>query len=271
MGRAAAWLGTRGSPTPRLDAELLLAHALGVDRLDLYTGHERPLTRIETDAFRTLVARRGRREPVAYLTGRRAFRGLELHVTPAVLVPRPETEHLVERALALAPPDGRVLDWGTGSGAVALALADERPDLRVCALDRDPAALDVARANAARLGREVELVLSDGFARLRGRRFDLVVANPPYLSEVELTGAPPELAHEPREALLAGPTGLEALERLAREGPAHLAPGGHLVAEVGRGQAAAVTALWGAAGLRGVVCSPDLAGVARVVSGTRVP
>ena len=195
----------------------------------------------------------------------RAFRRLTLRVGPGVLVPRPETELLVEWAAEVAGPGAAVLDWGTGSGAVALALADERPDLTVTGVERSPEALAVARANDA-AGR-VEWLASDGFAAVAGRRFDVVAANPPYLSEAEHAAAPPELAHEPAAALVAGPTGLEALARLAAEGPAHLAPGGWLLAEAGAGQADAVEALWRDAGLGEVSARRDLAGVPRVVGG----
>jgi release factor glutamine methyltransferase len=188
-------------------------------------------------------------------------------VGPAVLVPRPETEILVEWVLEAAPPEAAVLDWGTGSGAVALALADERPDLRVSALERSPEALAVARANGR--GLAVEWLLSDGFAAVEGRRFAVVAANPPYLSEAELASAPAELAHEPREALVAGPTGLEVHRRMAAEGPLHLAPGGWLITEVGAGQAGAVESLWREAGLEGVSSRPDLSGIPRVVAGRR--
>jgi release factor glutamine methyltransferase len=265
--RAAAALAEAGSPTPRLDAELLLAHVLGVERLALHAAPDRPAAEAERQAFERLVERRRGREPVAHLVGVRAFRRLLLRVTPDVLVPRPETELLVELALEAAPPGARVVDWGTGSGAIAIALADERPDHRVTGIDRSPAALAVAAGNAEAAGAAVEWVRSDGFAALAGRRFEVVAANPPYLSEADLAAAPPELAHEPREALVAGPGGLEALARIAREAPAHLAPGGWLLAEVGAGQADAVRALWREAGLGDVAVRPDLAGIPRFVGG----
>jgi release factor glutamine methyltransferase len=267
LRRSAAYLAERGSPTPRLDADLLLAHALGVERLRLYTDSERPLTDAELARARELLARRGRREPVAYLTGERAFRRLALRVGPEVLVPRPETEVLVEWALEVAPPGASALDWGTGSGAVALALAQEGPGLRVTALDRSEAALALARANGERLGLEVEWLRSDGFAAVAGRRFDVVAANPPYLSAADLAAAPPELRFEPEEALVAGPRGLEAIERLAAEAPGHLAPGGRLLVEVGEGQAEAAEEALRAAGLLEVARRADLAGVPRAVGG----
>lgn len=269
LRRSTAYLSERGAPTARLDADLLLAHALGVDRLRLYTDSERPLTPSELARARELLARRGRREPLAYVTGERAFRRLRLGVGPEVLVPRPETEILVEWALELMPAGGTALDWGTGSGAIALALADEGEGLRVTALDRSPEALARARANAAGLpaAAEVEWLLSDGFGAVAGRRFDVIAANPPYLSEAELADAPPELAFEPAGALAAGPTGMEAIEAIAAAAPDHLEPGGWLLVEVGNGQAPAAEAALAAAGLSQVTRRDDLAGVARVVGG----
>ena len=221
LRRSTAYLREKGSSSPRLDADLLLAHALGVERLRLYTDSERPLTAAELARARDLVGRRARREPVAYVLGERAFRRLRLGVGPGVLVPRPETEILVEWALAVAPDGGSVLDWGTGSGAIALALADEGAGLRVTAIDRSEEALRRAGANGERCaGAEVEWLLSDGFAAVPGRRFDVIAANPPYLSPADLAAAPPELRFEPEGALVAGPTGLEAVEGIAREAPA---------------------------------------------------
>ncbi len=270
LRRSTAYLKEKGSSSPRLDADLLLAHALGVERLQLYTDSERPLTPPELSRARELVGRRARREPVAYLLGERAFRRLRLGVGPEVLVPRPETEVLVEWALAVAPEGGSVLDWGTGSGAVALALADEGPGLRVTAVDRSPEALERARANGVRCaGAPVEWLLSDGFAAVAGRRFDVIAANPPYLSPADLAEAPAELGFEPEGALVSGPTGLEAVERIVREAPDHLEPGGWVLIEVGDTQAGAAEALLGEAGLVDVAHRDDLAGVARVVGGRR--
>lgn len=268
LRRTTAYLREKGSSSPRLDADLLLAHALGLERLQLYTDSERPLTPPELERARALVARRARREPVAYILGERSFRRLLLGVGPEVLVPRPETEILVEWALAVAPEGGAALDWGTGSGAVALALADEGVGLRVTALDRSADALERARANGERCaGAEVEWLLSDGFAAVSGRRFDVIAANPPYLSSNDLVEALPELRFEPEAALVAGPTGLEAVERIVREAPAHLVPGGWVLIEVGAGQAASAEALLAAVGLGEVGHRDDLGGVARVVGG----
>lgn len=243
----------------------------GLDRLRLYTEHERPLTTSERDMYRELLRRRAGGEPVAYILGRRAFREMTLEVGPGVLVPRPETEILVDWALEIAAPGARVLDWGTGSGAIALALATEGPQLAVCAVERSEEALERARVNAERVGAGVELMASDGFAAVAGREFDMVVANPPYLSEADLAVGGRELAFEPREALVAGPTGLEALARIAVEAPAVLAPGGWLLAEIGAGQEGPVRDLWRDAGLEEVSARRDLAGIVRVVGGARPP
>jgi release factor glutamine methyltransferase len=270
LRRSTAYLTQKGSSSPRLDADLLLAHALGLERLQLYTDSERPLTPAELERARELVGRRARREPIAYLLGERAFRRLRLGVGPEVLVPRPETEILVEWALAVAPEGGTVLDWGTGSGAVALALADEGPDLRVTAVDRSEEALARARSNDLRCpGAEVEWLLSDGFSQLAGRRFDVIAANPPYLSPGDLAGGPPELGFEPEGALVSGPTGLEAISRIVRDAPGHLEPGGWVLIEVGASQAGAAGALLREAGFEEVGHRDDLAGVARVVGGRR--
>jgi release factor glutamine methyltransferase len=269
LRRTARHLAERGSPSPRLDADLLLAHALGLQRIELYTAHDRPLTPPELAAARELVRRRARREPMAYILGRRAFRRLELEVTPDVLVPRPETETLVEWALEEAPHGVAVLDWGTGSGAIALALATERPDLRVTGADVSGAALSVARRNAAASGAEVELVASDGFAGLAGRRFGLIAANPPYLSDAQLAQAPPELRFEPAGALTAGPRGDEMIHRIISQAPGYLTPGGTLLIEVGDGQAAGVEESLRRAGWSGVAARCDLAGVQRVVRARR--
>lgn len=267
LRRSTAYLAERGSPTARLDAELLLGHALGLERLHLYTESERPLSPAELEVARTLLGRRGRREPLAYITGRRAFRRLALSVAPGVLVPRPETEVLVEWALEAAPAGGSVLDWGTGSGAIALALADEGDGLRVTALDRSPEALEIARDNGRRLGLDVEWLQSDGFAALGPRRFALIAANPPYLSQADLEAAPPELRFEPAGALVAGPAGTEDIARIAAEAPAHLEPGGWLLVEVGEGQGAEAQRLLRGAGFAAVAARADLAGIVRVVGG----
>jgi release factor glutamine methyltransferase len=266
---SAGYLSEHGSPTPRLDAELLIGHALGLPRIELYTNFDRPLDEPELAACRALLERRGRREPVAYILGRWGFHGLDLAVDARVLVPRPETEVLVERCLALL--DGldapRVADVGTGSGAIALAIKAARPDAAVTATDVSPDALTVARANAAALGLELDLAEADLLAGVEGR-FALVASNPPYIGEAEVTGLEPEVAeYEPRLATVAGPAGTEVLERLAAAAPAALEPGGWLVVECGAGQAEAVRGLLAAAGAVETFAEPDLAGIDRVVGG----
>lgn len=266
LARTTAYLAERGIRSARLDAEILLAHGLGVERITLYTDFERPLSDAELANLRGLVARRGRREPVAYITGVKGFRRLELTVTPDVLVPRPETEHLVEWASERAPAGASVLDWGTGSGAVALALADERPDLRVTGIDCSEAALAVARANGAEVA--VEFVRSDGFSALWGRRFDVIAANPPYLTSAELRAAgDTELGHEPAGALASGASGFEAIETILTDAPGHLVAGGWLLLEVGDGQARAVADRMRAEGYLEVETRNDLAGIPRNVGG----
>jgi release factor glutamine methyltransferase len=257
-------LTAAGCETPRLAAELLLADAMGVDRAVLIADPERGLEPEQARAFSDAARRRTQREPVAYILGRRGFRRLELAVDPRVLIPRPETEHVVEAALAL-PRGARVVDVGTGAGAIALALADERPDLRVVGTDTSPGALAVARANAERLGLEVELLEGDLLAPV-ARPVDAVVANPPYVRRGE--PLPPEVArYEPAEALYAGEDGLDVLRRLA---PAAAAAGATFAAfEVGAGQAGAVEQLMRAAGFEAVERVRDLAGIERVVVGRR--
>jgi len=266
---SAGYLSEHGSPTPRLDAELLIGHALGLPRIELYTNFDRPLDEPELAACRALLERRGRREPVAYILGRWGFHGLDLAVDGRVLVPRPETEVLVERCLALL--DGlqapRFADVGTGSGAIALAVKAARPDASVTATDVSADALAVARANAAALGLEVELVEADLLAGVEGR-FAVVASNPPYIGEGEMAALEPEVAeYEPLLATVAGPAGTEVLERLVAAAPGALEPGGSLVVECGAGQAAAVRGLMAAAGAAETSAEPDLAGIDRVVAG----
>jgi release factor glutamine methyltransferase len=263
----------RGIDTPRLDAECLLAHALGSDRLRLYLEFDKPVVESERAVFRSLVRARGReRLPVALLTGQREFWSLPLRVSPHVLIPRPDTETLVAAGLELLPDPAapaRVLDLGTGSGAVALAIAHERPNARVFATDRSREALKVAQQNAEALGMasRIHFLRGDWTAPVRGA-FDCVVANPPYLADAERSGLAPELAHEPAAALFAGPTGLEALERLCRDVPDLLSARGALAFELAPGQAEPVAAWLAQAGLATAV-HRDLASRARVVSGHR--
>jgi release factor glutamine methyltransferase len=266
LASAASYLGTR------LDAELLLAHVLNVSRANVIARDDRELTPEEQGDFEQLIARRVGGEPLAYLTGTKEFWSLELEVTRDVLVPRPETELLVEWVLALTPrrvgPSLSVLDVGTGSGAIALALARERPYARVVATDLSPRALEVAGRNAQRLGlRNVEWAEGDLFARLGPRRFDIVVSNPPYVAEGDPHLA--ELAFEPALALTSGPDGLAALRRLVAGAPTHLLPHAWLLVEHGTAQGAAVRALFEAAGFQRIETRRDLAGHERATGGQK--
>ena len=266
LDSAVVAIAAADSDTPRLDAELLLGHALGLDRAALIMAPEREVTGPAVRAFQDLVRRRSAgREPVAYLLGRRGFRGLELAVDARVLVPRPETELLVEAALGL-PRGARVVDVGTGSGAVALALKDERADLDVRGTDLSEEALAVARANAARLGLDVALSRAD---LLEGSGpVDAVLSNPPYVAEADRATLPPEVVrHEPALALFAGPDGLDVVRRLVVQAGASAAA--LLALEVGQGQAPAVAELVRAAGFGEVEALRDLAGIERVVVGRR--
>jgi release factor glutamine methyltransferase len=255
---AAARLAAAGIETAQLDAELLLAHVLGTERGRLLLD-ERPLTAEEEAAFEALVRRREAREPVAYLTGSKGFRRIELAVDRRVLVPRPETELLVEAALDL-PHGARVVDVGTGSGAVALALKDERPDLRIVATDASEDALAVARGNAARLGLDVTFAKGDLLEPVAGS-VDAVLSNPPYVSDGD--ALPPDVAdHEPAVALYAGPDGFDVIRRLLAQA-VQRAP--FLAIEVGAGQAPAVAKLAREAGFEETEAKADLAGIERVV------
>jgi release factor glutamine methyltransferase len=257
-------LTAAGCDTPRLDAELLLAHVLRADRGVLIADPERGLEPDEARAFMDLAARRREREPVAYILGSKGFRTIDLAVDARVLIPRPETEHVVEAVLDL-PAGARVADVGTGSGAIALALKAERPDLDVVATELSPGALAVARANAARLGLEVELIEGDLLDPVAGP-LDAVVSNPPYVAAGDLL--PPEVGrYEPREALFGGADGLDVIRRLvvAASGVPFLAM------EVGAGQAPAVAELVRQGGWRDVVAVHDLAGIERVVVGRARP
>jgi release factor glutamine methyltransferase len=258
---------------PRLEpgeADLLLCHALTRPRTWLFTHGGDEVDAVAAGRFEALVQRRVRGEPVAYLTGQRGFWRFELEVGPATLIPRPETERLVELALERLPGDRmlRIADMGTGSGAIALALAAERPQAAVVATDASPAALEVARANAARLRlHNIEFRMGDWFAPLRGERFGLIASNPPYIAADDPHLDEGDLRFEPAAALASGPDGLDAIRVIVAEASAHLEPGGWLLLEHGWDQGAAVRALLTAAGFVEVATEQDLEGRDRVTLG----
>ena len=279
LARAREFLARKGVDEARLEAELLVAHALGLDRLRLFLELDRPVEAQEVSRARELLVRRGRGEPTAYLTGVREFYGRSFHVRPGVLVPRPETELVVDLARErLAGRRGaRVLDVGTGSGCLAVTLALELDAPEVVAVDVSPAAVEVARENAARLGARVELRVGDALAPLGppepGAAFDLVVSNPPYVAREHAADLPREVReHEPAEALLAPPGDPDhwALRLLAEAGP-RLRPGGTLLVELGFDQAPRLAARPGLAGAGELRWHADLAGVTRVLEWTAGP
>lgn len=261
-----------GSGTPRLDAEILLAQALGWSRTRLLAHPGATVDPVCARRFEVLVERRRGGEPIAYLTGHREFWSLDLVVTPDTLVPRPETEHLVEAVLGVvsAGDAATIADIGTGAGAIALALARERPRALVLGSDRSRAAVEVARVNAVRLSAgNVSFIIADACAALAPSRWSVIVSNPPYVAEDDPHLVAGDVRFEPREALVSGPHGLDMLERLARQAPARLAGGGWLAVEHGHEQGPAVRALLSRAGLGAIETTRDLAGCERVTIGRR--
>lgn len=267
--QAAKRLNAAGSTTPRLDAELLLGHALGRDRTWLYTWSDRSVEDAEMTRFEALLAARVAGEPIAYLIGEREFWGLRLQTHNASLIPRPDTECLVETALAKATAArGRALDLGTGSGAIALAFASERPGWQATGVDRVADALALAQGNGERLGiGNVEFLESDWFSALVDRRFELILANPPYLSEDDPHLEQGDVRFEPRSALVAAENGLADLRHLIITAGAHLEPQGWLLLEHGWTQGEAVGEALRDAGYREVTTLSDLAGQPRVSLG----
>jgi release factor glutamine methyltransferase len=276
LTRTEGFLRTKGIQSPRLEAELLLSHVLGLGRLQLYLAHDRPLTRAELDRLRPLVRRRGTREPLSWVVGERGFHRIDLFVEPGVLDPRPDTETIVDAFLSLVPETETgpvyVADIGTGTGAIGLAIAHARPATRVYATDVSPDALRVARRNVERLG------LGDRVAVLEGdllsaipahRPIHWIVSNPPYIPREDLASLQPEVSrHEPRLALDGGVDGLAVIRRLV-SGAGRATRG--LLLEVGAGQAPRVSDLVRRAGFAQVSTVPDAGGVQRVVIGLRAP
>jgi len=262
----------RACEEPRREAEVLLGAALGRSRSWLLANpEERVLDCEATDRYEALLTRRSYGEPVAYLLGEKEFWSLPLQARPGVLVPRPETELVVERVLAHLPADREleILDLASGSGAIALAVASERPRCRVVATDLAPVAVELTRENALRLGLGDRVAVLHGawFEPVAGRRFDLIASNPPYIAADDARVEPGVRRYEPAEALFSGPTGLEALQVIAAGAPLHLRPGGWLVVEHGDTQGAAVRALFTATGFEDVRTFRDLSGLERCTEG----
>lgn len=253
-------------PLDPLENRILLCHALGISRVALITQSERQLDAAEAQRIETLVARRIAGEPIAYIVGKREFYGLDFEVSDAVLIPRPDTELLVELAIERAPVRARVLDMGTGSGAIAVSIAHARPDAQVTALDVSEAALAVARKNAERNGARVRFLHSDWFAAVGGEQFDIIVSNPPYIAAGDEHLSQGDLRFEPQDALTDHADGLSDLRTISQGAIGHLVPGGWLLMEHGYDQAAQVRAL-----LEGhytdVQSWRDLAGIERVTGG----
>jgi release factor glutamine methyltransferase len=259
------WFTQKGIDSPRLTAELLLAHALGCDRVRLYLDFDKPLGDPELKAYRELVRRRGEREPTAYLLGRKEFYGRSFQVDARALVPRPETELVLEAALAELPEGGAALDLCTGTGVLGLSLALERPGARVTATDLSADALSLARENGARLGAAgVAFLEGDLYAPVApGEQFHVIVSNPPYVPRGELDTLPPEVRREPRLALDGGPDGLALLRRIAAGAPARLRPGGALVLEMHESHLDALPQICLECGFARAEARRDLAGLPR--------
>lgn len=262
------YLAEKGVENARREAEWLLCDATGLDRMGLYLNFDKPLQPDELVAYRSMVARRGKREPLQYILGNQEFHGLSFEVSPSVLIPRPDTETLIDAAVLHAPHSRCILDIGTGSGCIAVSLAHRLPLAKVTAIDLSPDALLVARRNAEHLGASVEFLQGSYFQPVTGRTFDLIVSNPPYITSADLLDLQPEVRDfEPHLALDGGADGLAAYRQLVTNAPQHLDSGGWLLFEVGAGQADDVATLLEKAGFDAIVTIPDGAGIQRVVGG----
>ena len=258
----------RNTAIDPLEARILLTHALQLSRVQLITQSDRVLSVHDAERIASLFRRRLGGEPIAYITGEREFYGLSLHVTPDVLIPRPETELLVELALQRLPPNGRILDMGTGSGAIPVAIAHSRPDAIVTALDVSNNALAVAQRNAARHGATIQLLQSDWYSALANQQFDIIVANPPYIEAGDAHLSQGDLRFEPVDALTDHADGLSALRAIIAGAPRHLIGGGWLLMEHGYDQAVAVRTMLTGQGFGAVQSWADLAGIERVTGGS---
>jgi release factor glutamine methyltransferase len=265
------YLAEKGVENSRLEAEWLLCEALGMDRVGLYVNFDKPLTSDELAACRTLVRRRAGREPLQYILGSQDFFGLDFEVSPGVLIPRHDTETLVQQAVNRCPAKATILDIGVGSGCIAVALAKTCADSHVYGVDPSPKALELAQRNAERHGVSVTLVKGSLFEPFEGRKFDLIVSNPPYIPTAELAGLQPEVRdYEPREALDGGPDGLDFYRRIIPSAPPYLEAGGWLLLEVGIGEAPDVLALFNETGcFRDLFTACDPGTIERVVGGRK--
>jgi release factor glutamine methyltransferase len=264
-----AYLAEKGVENPRLEAEWMLCEALSLDRVGLYLNFDKPLSDHELAAYRSMVARRAKREPLQYILGSQEFMGLDFQVSPAVLIPRHDTEVLVTEAAKRGCGSRSILDIGTGSGCVAIALAKALPEVQVSSVDISGEALAVARDNAQRNGVSVEFVQGSLLEPFTGRRFDMIVSNPPYIPAADLDTLQQEVrGYEPLSALDGGADGLDFYRRITQAAPDYLNPGGWLLFEVGAGQAPQVLELLGAGGLgKESFTVLDPAGIERVVGG----
>lgn len=266
------YFSEKGVDNPRLDAEVLLCHVLKLDRLHLYVQFDRPLNREELARFRELVKLRAQRIPVAYILGVKEFMGLAFKVTPATLIPRPDTEILVEWVLGRLPAASQaaILDVGTGSGAIIISILTKRPYCHGTGVDISAAAIAVARENARQLGVADRLTFRTGnlFAPVAGQQFDVIVSNPPYIPTAALATLAPEVQREPRQALVGGVDGLDFYRQIIAQAPKYLRPGGLLALEIGIGQAGPVAALARQTdnGLQLVAIEKDYAGIERVIA-----
>jgi len=264
-----AYLAEKGVENPRLEAEWMLCEALSLDRVGLYLNFDKPLSDHELAAYRSMVVRRAKREPLQYILGSQEFMGLDFQVSPAVLIPRHDTEVLVTEAAKRGCGSRSILDIGTGSGCVAIALAKALPEAQVLSVDISGEALAVARDNAQRIGVSVEFVQGSLLEPFTGRRFDMIVSNPPYIPAADLDTLQQEVrGYEPLSALDGGADGLDFYRRITQAAPAYLNPGGWLLFEVGAGQAPQVLEFLGAGGLGNESFTAlDPAGIERVVGG----
>jgi len=263
------YLAGKGVENARLEAEWLLSAALGLDRVGLYVNFERPLNDSELAAYRTMVSRRARREPLQHILGSQEFMGLEFEVTPAALIPRHDTETLVEEAIKRCPGGAKILDIGVGSGCIAVALAKNLPQASLFAVEHSPAALELATRNAARHGVSLNLSAGSLFEPFNDVRFDMIVSNPPYIPSGDIASLQPEVQdYEPREALDGGRDGLDFYRAIVPAATGHLNPDGWLLFEVGIGQAERVIEIISVTGcFREIFTTKDPAGIDRVVGG----